>query len=79
MNQKGYDIEDIMINNKSAHERGFAHGTIYKSETIDLDDYRTRGELIKHHFSFGEDISPALREKLVTNLVKIICLSLELD
>ncbi|XP_063972531.1 DNA-directed RNA polymerase I subunit RPA2 isoform X2 [Diachasmimorpha longicaudata] len=34
----GYDMEDAMIINKSAYERGFAHGMIYKSEFIDLPD-----------------------------------------
>lgn len=29
-------MEDAMIINKSAHERGFAHGSIYKSEFIEL-------------------------------------------
>ncbi|XP_071158237.1 DNA-directed RNA polymerase I subunit RPA2-like isoform X2 [Mytilus edulis] len=42
----GYDMEDAMILNKSAFDRGFAHGSIYKSELIDLrkkaqDKYRT--------------------------------------
>ena len=32
----GYDMEDAMIINKSAFERGFAHGSIYKSEFIEL-------------------------------------------
>ena len=27
----GYDMEDAMIINKSAYERGFGHGTVYKS------------------------------------------------
>lgn len=29
-------MEDAMIINKSAFERGFAHGSIYKSEFIEL-------------------------------------------
>lgn len=29
----GYDMEDAMILNKSAYERGFAHGTVYKTMT----------------------------------------------
>jgi DNA-directed RNA polymerase I subunit RPA2 len=33
---KGYDMEDAMIISKSAFERGFGHGCIYKSEHIDL-------------------------------------------
>ncbi|XP_038045257.1 DNA-directed RNA polymerase I subunit RPA2-like [Patiria miniata] len=32
----GYDMEDAMILNKSSVERGFCHGTIYKTEEIDL-------------------------------------------
>ncbi|KAL9593839.1 MAG: hypothetical protein Q9179_005669 [Wetmoreana sp. 5 TL-2023] len=34
----GYDMDDAMIINKSAHERGFAHGTIYKTKIIRLDE-----------------------------------------
>ncbi|KAK6637732.1 hypothetical protein RUM44_008154 [Polyplax serrata] len=32
----GYDMEDAMIINKSAYERGFGHGSILKSEFYDL-------------------------------------------
>ncbi|XP_070550165.1 DNA-directed RNA polymerase I subunit RPA2-like [Ptychodera flava] len=32
----GYDMEDAMILNKASYERGFAHGTIYKTEEVDL-------------------------------------------
>ncbi|CAP60512.1 uncharacterized protein PODANS_1_8070 [Podospora anserina S mat+] len=39
----GYDMDDAMIINKSAHERGFGHGSIYKTKKISLkDDSRTR-------------------------------------
>lgn len=40
----GYDMEDAMIINKSAYERGFAHGSIYKSEFLELrgDNYFAR-------------------------------------
>ncbi|KAL9597375.1 MAG: hypothetical protein Q9219_005184 [cf. Caloplaca sp. 3 TL-2023] len=34
----GYDMDDAMIINKSAHERGFGHGTIYKTKIISLDE-----------------------------------------
>lgn len=34
----GYDMEDAMIINKSSYERGFAHGTLYKTEVIELKD-----------------------------------------
>ncbi|XP_023018323.2 RNA polymerase I subunit Rpl135 isoform X1 [Leptinotarsa decemlineata] len=33
----GYDMEDAMIINKFSEERGLAHGSIYKSEFIDLE------------------------------------------
>lgn len=55
----GYDMEDAMILNKSAHERGFAYGTVYKSYTVDLKDmpgaprHSTSPTL---HFGFGYDI-----------------------
>ena len=32
----GYDMEDAMILNKSSVERGFAHASIYKTETLNL-------------------------------------------
>lgn len=32
----GYDMEDAMILNKSAVERGLAHATMLKTETVDL-------------------------------------------
>lgn len=38
----GYDMEDAMILNKSSVERGFAHASIYKTETIDLREERGR-------------------------------------
>ncbi|KAM6496181.1 DNA-directed RNA polymerase I polypeptide 2, partial [Amanita muscaria] len=55
----GYDMEDAMILNKSAHERGFGYGTIYKSQTVDLKD--VPGALKNSptptlHFGLGGDI-----------------------
>lgn len=32
----GYDMEDAMVLNKSSVERGFKHGSIYKSEVVNL-------------------------------------------
>ena len=34
----GYDMEDAMIINKAAYERGFGHGSVYKTSIIDLDE-----------------------------------------
>lgn len=47
----GYDMEDAMIINKSAAERGFAHASVYKYKKVNLDDYRVSGEAVHHHFS----------------------------
>ena len=33
----GYDMEDAMIINKSAYQRGFGHGVVYKNIIVDLD------------------------------------------
>ncbi|KAG9296178.1 hypothetical protein G9A89_014770 [Geosiphon pyriformis] len=60
----GYDMEDAMIVNRQSHHRGFAYGTIYKSEVIDLNEMRRRGEPIQHHFMLGSDVDDAVLEKL---------------
>ena len=33
----GYDMDDAMIINKAAFERGFGHGSVYKTKIIDLE------------------------------------------
>lgn len=33
----GYDMEDAMVINKSSMERGFGHGTMYKSAILEVD------------------------------------------
>jgi DNA-directed RNA polymerase I subunit RPA2 len=55
----GYDMEDAMILNKSAHERGFGYGTVYKSQIVDLKETRgasTSNSTPTLHFGFGRDI-----------------------
>jgi len=55
----GYDMEDAMILNKSAHERGFGYGTIYKSVIIDLKEQRGASKLATEstlHFGLWRDI-----------------------
>ena len=42
----GYDMDDAMIINKSAHERGFGNGTIYSTKIIELSS-RQRGSSTK--------------------------------
>jgi len=45
----GYDMEDAMILNKSGVDRGLAHGTVIKSEHVDLRDDKGR------HMVFGAE------------------------
>lgn len=55
----GYDMEDAMILNKSALERGFGHGSIYKSQIIDLKSVRAEqgsSGAPDVHFGLGADI-----------------------
>lgn len=54
----GYDMDDAMIINKSADERGFGYGTIYKVEKVDLSESRRRGDPISKTFGFGTDDWP---------------------
>eukprot|EP00899_Mesostigma_viride_P003894 jgi/Mesvir1/13505/Mv10505-RA.1 len=48
----GYDMEDAMIINKSSMERGFAHASLYKTETMDLRAEKTRADG-KSVFGYG--------------------------
>ena len=73
----GYDMDDAMIVSKSAHERGFAHGTVYKTKLISLDavsstkvsggNPKARSiRHVNHLFGFAPDsyIAPHARAKL---------------
>ncbi|KAG7195128.1 DNA-directed RNA polymerase I subunit rpa2 [Scheffersomyces spartinae] len=61
----GYDMDDAMIINKSADERGFGYGTVYKVEKVDLSQSRRRGDPIAQHIGFGPDEWPEVwKEKL---------------
>ena len=55
----GYDMEDAMILNKSAHERGFGYGTVYKSLIVDLKEIQEASKSAGAptlHFGLGRDI-----------------------
>jgi len=55
----GYDMEDAMILNKSAHERGFGYGTVYKSQIVDLKETRGASKSAAAptlHFGLGRDL-----------------------
>ena len=42
----GYDMEDAMILNKAAVDRGLAHGTIFKTETVNLKDDKGKTQVM---------------------------------
>lgn len=74
----GYDMDDAMIINKSADERGFGYGTVYKTEKIDLSQSRRRGDPITQHFGFGTDEWPeAWKEKLDADGLPMIGVKVE--
>jgi len=58
----GYDMEDAMVINKASLERGLAHGTMYSTQVIDLDQLRgARSKYIgggSRHESIDEDGLP---------------------
>ncbi|KAI9803755.1 MAG: DNA-directed RNA polymerase I subunit RPA2 [Sarcosagium campestre] len=64
----GYDMDDAMIINKSAHERGFAHGSIYTTKKYRLHDgdrMRSNKSVTKlFGFPPGAEIKPEWREHL---------------
>ncbi|KAI9697098.1 MAG: DNA-directed RNA polymerase I subunit RPA2 [Bogoriella megaspora] len=70
----GYDMDDAMIINKSAHERGWGYGTVYKTKKIDIAEEGMRGQSrIGKLFGFapGSKIKREVQETLDTD--GIIC------
>ncbi|KAH9444564.1 hypothetical protein MJO28_013414 [Puccinia striiformis f. sp. tritici] len=64
----GYDMEDAMILNKSAHERGFGHGTIYKSMIVDLAPEGTRTNTSEKYFGFGTTVGSGSETSLFAKM-----------
>ncbi|KAM3959804.1 RNA polymerase I subunit Rpl135 [Aphomia sociella] len=67
----GYDMEDAMIINKSAYERGFAAGSIYKADFVELQNSSSyfqrdpnKPELSQH---IDEDGLPAVGARIQPN------------
>lgn len=44
----GFDMEDAMILNKSAVDRGLAHGTLFKTEGLDLREDKGKTMVSTH-------------------------------
>ncbi|CAB4021891.1 DNA-directed RNA polymerase I subunit RPA2-like, partial [Paramuricea clavata] len=53
----GYDMEDAMILNKSSFERGFSHGTVYKTEVVDLAKFASDSRNVTLRFGCLPDDS----------------------
>ncbi|CZR68875.1 DNA-directed RNA polymerase I polypeptide 2 [Phialocephala subalpina] len=65
----GYDMDDAMIINKSSHERGFGHGTIYKVKKVDLEEGGSKSRSsrnIKKLFGFapGSEIKAEIKSMI---------------
>ncbi|KAI6247239.1 DNA-directed RNA polymerase I subunit RPA2 [Erysiphe necator] len=62
----GYDMDDAMIINKSAHERGFGYGTIYKTKKIELEEKKLSVKRIKKLFGFapGSEIRAEIKNQI---------------
>ncbi|KAI8594475.1 hypothetical protein EDD21DRAFT_421685 [Dissophora ornata] len=67
---------DAMVLNRSSHEHGFNYGAIYKSEIVDLGDFRIRGNPVLHYFGLGLDAPRSRREKL--NKDGLLCIGVTL-
>ncbi|KAM7222141.1 hypothetical protein V8F06_002413 [Rhypophila decipiens] len=64
----GYDMDDAMIINKSAHDRGFGFGSVYKTKKVSLKETtrsRTANTITKM-FGFAPNslVKPEIRELL---------------
>ena len=54
----GYDMEDAFILNKSAYERGFGHGCVYKSYIRELNDQSAGNSAAKSRFKMFNHKKP---------------------
>ncbi|KAI8595900.1 hypothetical protein EDD21DRAFT_420191 [Dissophora ornata] len=70
-------IKHRIVNKMSSHERGFGYGAIYKSEIVDLGDFRIRGEPVLHHFGLGLKAPRSWRGKLDKD--GLLCISVTLQ
>jgi DNA-directed RNA polymerase I subunit RPA2 len=78
----GYDMEDAMIINKAAFERGFGHGSVYKTSVIDLDEEEKRfsSPTKKTAFRFTNVKCPPLANSVYSDMIgEKFCDSLDYD
>ena len=57
----GYDMEDAMILNKGAYDRGFGHGCVYKSYIRELNEQATGSKKSRFKMFNGSKVN--LQEK----------------
>lgn len=68
----GYDMDDAMIINKSSHERGFGHGTVYKVKKIELEEGGDRARSARNvgkifGFAPGTTVTAEIQGKIDTD------------
>merc|ERR1719320_11756 len=59
----GYDMEDAMIVCRGAMQRGFKHGSVYKTEHISLIEDSRRGEVVLKRFTNTDPVTGELKCK----------------
>lgn len=65
----GYDMEDAMILNKGAYERGFGHGCVYKSYIRELNDAGAGASAAaKSRFRMFHPAKPEMQEQAGVDL-----------
>lgn len=62
-------MEDAMVLNKAALDRGFAHGQIYKTEVIDLKKHLKGSKSNEVTYAFGK---PSWKISKLTKRTRII-------
>lgn len=82
----GYDMEDAMIINKGAFERGFGYGSVYKTKFFDLEEEEKKYATLTHKPVFklanvkvsGLEMSSPAKAN-ASNLQQKICEELDID
>lgn len=76
----GYDMEDAMIINKASYERGFGHGSVYKTHVYDLDEEEKHSIGSKSTLRFCNVRTPPLNDSTGTSMVgEKFCEELDVD
>lgn len=75
----GYDMEDAMIINKSSYERGFGHGSVYKTEIIEANENSKKRNATPQYFSNTKDGEVAVNAAIDVDGLPFVGAKLEKD